>query len=44
MLSKETRKRGERMNNKNKNGGYLIPAPVSILTALVTNWALKGWL
>lgn len=40
----EDKKGDVEMNNKNKNGGYLMPALVSILTALVTNWALKGWL
>lgn len=32
------------MNGEKKDSGCLITILVSILTALVTNWVLKGWL
>lgn len=40
----EDKKEDIKMNDEKKDGGCLITILVSILTALVTNWVLKGWL
>lgn len=40
----EDKKEDTKMNDEKKDGGCLITILVSILTALVTNWVLKGWL
>lgn len=40
----EDKKEDPKMNDEKKDGGCLITILVSILTALVTNWVLKGWL